>query len=160
MSILLASLLLSSVGQLDEEVRPLATVIVGSPSQADAPHISISMIGAQVPETRREWEERSWIAERRIGDASEVVTSEACPALTEVAQAFKDLPPITPTPEAANVRSEPFPVNSIMFGGWRTVIQFQTAGGAEVSVGGTDAYGSWGSRVVNELAPCWGTPSN
>lgn len=157
-SLYLYTLLAAASLDAAKTTRPLATVTLGSPEWEHSQSVEISLVGEERAASEAALAERSWIAVRRSSHGSEDISSEECPALRDVALEFRRLPPITPSPLAAIVADEPLPVNLIMLHGWKTSINYKTLSGAEVTVSGMDAYGSWGTRVANSLIPCWKLP--
>lgn len=139
----------------DGDSRPLVTISVPAQHGAATNTIDISLNGTDAPRTREQWRDRTWTAVRTSNGATQEISSATCPALKAVAESFRDLPPITPTPLANVVADEPLPLNTIGLGGWGAVISFKTFSGADVQISGSDAYGSWASRAVNELLVCW-----
>jgi hypothetical protein len=138
---------------------PLAVIEVGRVGEPNYQAVAISLERDATPRSRSEWRQLTWRASRTTRQGTEEITSQSCPALRSVAEAFKDLPPITPTPPATIIRDEPLPLNTILLGGWGASVSFKTFGGADVTVSGSDAYAAWGSAVLNELVPCWRSPS-
>lgn len=156
---LVASLILGMAPPEIEDRAALATVAIGQPGAASHQTIAISLarpLGA--PLTRDAWQSLTWHAVRTSSHGQEEITSDGCPALKTAALAFRELPPITPTPVATIVRDEPLPLNVIALGGWGVTVSYKTFSGADVSVSGSDAYAAWGSGLVNGLLDCWEHP--
>lgn len=149
--------LAASLALIDTGRVPLAVIEVGQVGNPRYQAVEISLERDATPRSRDEWRQLVWHASRASASGVEEITSDTCPALRIVAEAFKDLPPITPTPMATVVRDEPLPVNSIVLGGWGATVSFQTFGGANVRVYGAENYGGWASLVLNELVGCWPT---
>lgn len=144
-----------------QEGLPLATVIVPRQQHIDF-DFQIEMLADErgSVRTREEWRGYRWIAVRTSGSDVQRITSEECPVLSEMADAFRRLPAIQPATTATVVRDEPLPVNVIMLHGFGVEVRFKTFSGAQVSVTGNDAWAAWGNDVVRSLWNCWpGEPS-
>ena len=108
-----------------------------------------------IARTREEWRGYRWIAVRTSEQDVARITSDECPILSELADAFRQLPPIQPATTATVVTEEPLPLNVIRLDGYSVELKFKTFSGADVRISGSDAYGAWGHSVVSDLRGCW-----
>ena len=147
------------LGMAAMDRSPLAVIEVGQAGGLSQQSVSIAQGRYAIPRTRTEWRGLVWYASRTSAQGTVEINSETCPGLRRVAEAFKDLPPITPTPPAAMVRDDGYALPLVITHRLIASVSFRTTADVDVRVRGSNAYVAWAQMVMNELTPCWPSPS-
>ena len=147
------------LGMAAVDRSPLAVIEVGQAGGLSHQSVSIAQGRYAIPRTRTEWRGLVWYASRTSEQGTVEINSETCPGLRRVAEAFRALPPITPTPPAAMVRDEEYRLPLVITHRLIASVSFRTTADVDVRVSGSNAYVAWAQMVMNELTSCWPSPS-